>query len=370
MTGVTVLDGAVPIGRGQRELIIGDRNTGKTALALDIVAAQRATGVACVYVLVGQPMSRIEALREALDTAGALEHTAVVAADASRMPGLQYLAPYAGATMAEALRDLGRDVLVVYDDLTKHADVYRELSLLLDRPPGREAFPGDIFYVHAELLERASARRPDLGGGSITAVPIVETTDSDLSAYIPTNLISITDGQIYLDPARHERNERPAVDVGRSVSRIGGKAQPAVMRMAAKNLRILLSRFEALESLTRVGLEVDASTARTIRRGRVLRELLRQSRFSSRPLADQVVALIAATHGWLDDIPPAAAPAALARSVDALRAGRPDDARAMDEGREPEGDWTTALQTLVVQARGTGAPVPAAPPPPDARSRT
>jgi F-type H+-transporting ATPase subunit alpha len=349
-TGVMVLDGAIPIGRGQRELIIGDRNTGKTALALDVVAAQQSGDVVCVYVLVGQPMSRVRAVAEALDQTETRGNTVIIAADTSRTPGLQYLAPYAGATMAEALRDLGHDALVVYDDLTKHADVYRELSLLLERAPGREAYPGDIFYVHAELLERASARRPDLGGGSITALPIVETTDSDLSAYIPTNLISITDGQVYLDPARHERNERPAVDVGRSVSRIGGKAQPEIMRTAAQNLRIILSRFEALEALTRIGLEVDASTARTIRRGRVLRELLRQPRFAIRRWADQVVALTAVTSGWLDEISPKTARAVVARAVERLRGDSRAVMEAMDQGVVPEGDWTGIIKRSVDDA--------------------
>jgi F-type H+-transporting ATPase subunit alpha len=350
-TGVTVLDGAIPIGRGQRELIIGDRDTGKTALALDVVAAQRAGDVVCVYVLIGQPMSRVLSLRDALEQAGAAQNTVIIAADASQTPGLQYLAPYAGATVAEAFRDLGQDALIVYDDLTKHADVYRELSLLLDRPPGREAFPGDIFYVHAELLERASTRRPDLGGGSVTALPIVETTGSDLSAYIPTNLISITDGQIYLDPARHARNERPAVDVGRSVSRIGGKAQPEVMRSAAKNLRISLSRFEALESLTRVGLDVDASTARTIRRGRVLRELLRQPRFTARSTADQVVALLATTSGWLDEAPPARVRDIVTRAGELVRDEAPDLMRTLDQGSIAEGDWSAVIHTAIDRAR-------------------
>jgi F-type H+/Na+-transporting ATPase subunit alpha len=349
-TGVMVLDGAIPVGRGQRELIIGDRNTGKTALALDVVTAQHAGDVACVYVLVGQPMSRIRAVTDALDRTDARGNSVVIAADASRTPGLQYLAPYAGATMAEALRDLGHDVVIVFDDLTKHADVYRELSLLLDRAPGREAYPGDIFYVHAELLERASARRTDLGGGSITALPIVETTDSDLSAYIPTNLISITDGQIYLDPARHERNERPAVDVGRSVSRIGGKAQPQIMRQAAKNLRIVLSRFEALEALTRIGLEVDASTARTIRRGRVLRALLRQPRFARRSWAEQAVALTAVTNGWLDEVPPESARTTLSRAAERMRADAGAMMTAMEKGTVPDGDWIGVVKKFVEAA--------------------
>lgn len=209
-TGVLAVDAAIPIGRGQRELIIGDRNVGKTALAIDFVAAQHASDVACVYVMIGQPMSRVRALRDTLDNAGALSNTAIIAAYASDSPGLQYLAPLAGASLAESFRDAGGHALVVYDDLTKHADAYRELALLLDRPPGREAYPGDIFYVHAELLERAAILRRELGGGSVTAFPLVETTDGDISAYIPTNLISITDGQIYLDTGRFERDFRPA----------------------------------------------------------------------------------------------------------------------------------------------------------------
>ncbi len=225
-TGVMGVDAAIPIGRGQRELIIGDRNVGKTALAIDFVAAQRSGDVACVYVMIGQPMSRVRALRDILEQVGRLANTAIIAAYASDSPGLQYLAPLAGASLAESFRDAGGHALVVYDDLTKHADAYRELALLLDRPPGREAYPGDIFYVHAELLERAAAMSTLRGGVSVTAFPLVETTDGDISAYIPTNLISITDGQIYLDTGRFERDQRPAIDIGRSVSRIGAVAQP------------------------------------------------------------------------------------------------------------------------------------------------
>jgi F-type H+-transporting ATPase subunit alpha len=356
-TGIMVIDAAVPIGRGQRELVIGDRNVGKTALALDMVAAQQPGDVTCVYVLVGQPMSRVLAVHAALTRAGAVANTVVMAADASMPPGMQYLAPYAGASMAEAFRDRGSDVLVVFDDLTKHADAYRQLSLLLDRPPGREAYPGDIFYIHAELLERASARRAELGGGSVTAIPIVETSDSDLSAYIPTNLISITDGQIYLDAARHERNERPAVDVGRSVSRIGGKAQAEVMRKAARNLRILLSRFEELEALTRVGLEVDASTQRTIRRGRVLRELLRQPRFVNRRLSEQVLTLTSVSEGWLDNLSPEAGRRVVARAIEQTRADASSTIDALDAGHTPDGDWAAAFGQRVKAAVQNAADV-------------
>ena len=274
-TGVMAVDAAIPIGRGQRELIIGDRNTGKTALAIDFVAAQRLGDVACVYVLIGQPMSRVRALRDTLERAGCLANTAIVAAYASDSPGLQYLAPLTGASLAESFRDAGGHALVVYDDLTKHADAYRELALLLDRPPGREAYPGDIFYVHAELLERAAALSAEHGGGSVTAFPLIETTDGDISAYIPTNLISITDGQIYLDTGRFERDQRPAIDIGRSVSRIGAVAQPAPMRRAAKNLKIHLSRFESLEKLSRVGLDIDMATQTTLQDGSTLRRSAR-----------------------------------------------------------------------------------------------
>jgi F-type H+-transporting ATPase subunit alpha len=354
ITGIMVIDAAIPIGRGQRELMIGDRDTGKTALAIDAVAAQRSGDVVCIYVLIGQPLSRVLAVRDELSQAGVADNTVIIAAPASMTPGMQYLAPYAGASMAEAFRDQGRDALIVYDDLTKHANAYRELALLLDRPPGREAFPGDIFYIHAELLERASARRADLGGGSVTALPIVETTDSDLSGYIPTNLISITDGQIYLDPARHQRNERPAVDVGRSVSRIGGRAQAEIVRKTARNLRILISRFEELEALTRVGLEVDASTERTIRRGRVLRELLRQSRFACRPISEQVLTLTAVSEGWLDDAGPTSVRQIVALAIARARTEHPAMTAKLDAGVTPEGDWVAAFKACVNTGRSDG----------------
>lgn len=346
-TGILVVDAAIPIGRGQRQLIIGDRNVGKTALALDIVAAQRTTGVLCVYVVIGQPISRVLAIRDSLAQASSLAHTVVVAADAADSPGLQYLAPYAGMSIAELFADRGRDVVIVFDDLTKHADAYRELALLLERPPGREAYPGDIFYVHAELLERATALSESRGGGSITALPIVESTDSDISAYIPTNLISITDGQIYLDTLRFERNLRPAVDVGRSVSRIGGAAQSSIMRSAARNVRIDTARFESLESLTRVGLDVDSQTSKTLERGRVLRELFRQPRFSRRAPSEQIFALEAVARGWLDGLDPGEARQALTRASGQARDQAKEVVAAMDEGRDPPSDWSQQLRRLL-----------------------
>lgn len=347
LTGVMVIDAAIPIGRGQRELIVGDRNVGKTSLALDIVAAQRPGDVACVYVIIGQPMSRVLSLRATLAKAGVLENTAIVAADAAMAPGMQYLAPYGGASVAEWFRDQGRDALVIYDDLTKHADAYRELSLLLNRPPGREAYPGDIFYVHAELLERAAARAPHAGGGSVTAFPIVETTDSDISAYIPTNLISITDGQLYLDTGRFERNLRPAVDIGRSVSRIGAVAQPVAMRQAARNLRILMSRFESLEALTRVGLDVEEQTQRTLRRGQVMRELLRQGRLSPRAVSAQVFALTAVSEGWLEGREPAEAVARVWLSVERARRREPEVMRGLDGAAPLPEDWKERLRACL-----------------------
>ena len=356
LTGVMVIDSAIPIGRGQRQLILGDRNVGKTALALDIVAAQRAGDVACIYVVIGQPMSRVLRIREALEKTGSLSNTVIIASDASDSPGMQYLAPYAGTTVAEYFRDLGQDALIVYDDLTKHADAYRELALLLGRPPGREAFPGDIFYIHAQLLERATALANDEHGRSITALPIVETTDSDISSYIPTNLISITDGQVYLDTTLFVRNQRPAVDIGQSVSRVGGAAQRPSLRRAARNLRIVMSQFEALESLTRVGLDVDPATRKAVERGRIMREVLRQPRFTVRTAADQILALTAVTEGWLDTLSPSEARKVVWAAAERFRVELPDVVAALDSDAEfPGDDWKERLRNVVqvlLQERG------------------
>jgi F-type H+/Na+-transporting ATPase subunit alpha len=349
-TGVLAIDAAIPIGRGQRELIIGDRDIGKTSLAVDIVAAQRPGDVVCVYVVIGQPMSRILALRDTLERAGCLSNTAIVAAPSSDSPGLQYLAPYAGASVAESFRDQGGHALVIYDDLTKHADAYRELALLLGRPPGREAFPGDIFYVHAELLERAAALNPEHGGGTVTAFPLVETSDGDISAYIPTNLISITDGQIYLEKGRFERDLRPAIDIGRSVSRIGAVAQPPVMRAASKNLKIELSRFESLEKLSRVGLDIDISTQATLKKGDILRAMLRQGRLSRRSVAHQVIMLTASTEGWVQDLAPRRAALVADSLVALVRSERPELFAILERGESPPGDWKPSLRGLVARA--------------------
>lgn len=350
-TGVLAVDAAIPIGRGQRELIIGDRSVGKTALAIDMVAAQRPGDVACVYVMIGQPLSRAQSLRDALERAGCLANTAVVAAHASDSPGLQYLAPLAGASLAESFRDQGRHALVVYDDLTKHADSYRELALLLDRPPGREAYPGDIFYLHAELLERAAALNKERKGGSVTALPIVETTDGDISAYIPTNLISITDGQIYLDAGRFERDLRPAIDIGRSVSRIGAVAQLPPMRAAAKNLKIQLSRFESLESLSRVGLDIDVATRSTLKEGDILRNLLRQPRFSPRGMARQVLTLTAVAEHWLTDLAPWQAVFAVDALVELAQTRAAEITTTLDRGESPPEGWKEKIKPLMEEAK-------------------
>jgi F-type H+-transporting ATPase subunit alpha len=262
---------------------------------------------------------------------------------------MRYLAPYAGASVAEWFREQGGHALVVYDDLTKHADSYRELSLLMDRPPGREAFPGDVFFIHAELLERAAARNTAAGGGSVTALPLVETTESDIAAYIPTNVISITDGQIYLDAARFARNERPAVDIGKSVSRIGGAAQPQPVRLAARNLRILQSRFEELESLSRVGLELEAGVEQELARGRLLRALLRQPRLYPRGIAEQVLAVLAVSEGWLDGIAPEKAPRFVENLVARVRSEEPIVASHLDRGELPDDDWLEKIRVLAAE---------------------
>jgi F-type H+-transporting ATPase subunit alpha len=291
------------------------------------------------------------AIREALLESRALAHTVIVAAEAADTPAMQYLAPYPGTSIAEHFRDSGADTLVVYDDLTKHADAYRELALLLGRPPGREAFPGDIFYIHGELLERASAFSESAGGGSITAFPIVETTDNDISAYIPTNLISITDGQIYLDTARFERNHRPAIDVRKSVSRIGGVAQPKGLQVASKNLRIQVARFEGLETITRVGLDVDPKPPAARARGRLLRELLRQPRFTIRVVTDQVLALTAIAQGWLDGLEPPFAREVAWRAAARLRSTSPTLVDALDAGTELDSETLAELRAIIEQTR-------------------
>ncbi len=302
-TGIKVVDALVPIGRGQRELILGDRQTGKSALALDTILHQRDQDVICVYCAIGQQMAAVAALVTELERHDALGYCVVVVASGDEAPGLQYIAPYAATTIAEFFMEEGRDVLVVYDDLTRHAQAYRELSLLLRRPPGREAYPGDIFYIHARLLERATHLRPELGGGSITALPIIETEAQNLSAYIPTNLISITDGQICLSPGLFQKGVLPAVDVGLSVSRVGGKTQLPSYRSVASDLRLGYSQFEELEAFARFGTRLDEDTRRTLARGERIREVLKQPQYDTVPVGAQVITLLAVTAGLFDPLP-------------------------------------------------------------------
>jgi F-type H+-transporting ATPase subunit alpha len=301
-TGLKVVDALVPIGRGQRELILGNRQTGKTTLAVDAILNQRDSDVACIYVAIGQKKSSTLAVIETLRRYDAMADTIVVVSSPDDPPAIRYLAPYAGCTMAEFLMYEGRDALIVYDDLSKHADAYRELSLLLRRPPGREAYPGDIFYVHARLLERACRLNEDEGGGSLTALPVIETQRGDVSAYIPTNLISINDGQIVLDMDLFNRGTKPAVNVGQSVSRVGGEAQTAAMRSVVSELRLELSQYEEVARFARFGTQVDEATRQQIRRGQRLRAALRQPAHQPLSLAAQIVVLLAATEGFLDDV--------------------------------------------------------------------
>lgn len=302
-TGIKVIDALIPIGRGQRELIIGDRQTGKTAIALDTIINQRGKNVLCVYCAIGQRASDVAKVVAALREKGALDYTVVVVTEGNDPPGLAYIAPYAATSIAEHFMAQGRDVLVVYDDLTQHARAYRELSLLLRRPPGREAFPGDIFYIHSRLLERATHLRPELGGGSLTALPIIETEAQDISAYIPTNLISITDGQIYLSPSLFELGVLPAVDVGKSVSRVGGKAQRAAYRAVAGDLKLAYAQFEELETFTRFGARLDEHTRQIIEHGRRIRACLKQAEFAPVSVAAQITILLALTDGLFDNVP-------------------------------------------------------------------
>jgi len=302
-TGIKAIDAMIPIGRGQRELIIGDRQTGKTAIAIDTIINQKGAGVICIYVAIGQKASTVAQIVETLERFGAMDYTIVVSAPASSPAALQYIAPYAGCAMGEYFLYSGRHALVVYDDLSKHAVAYRQLSLLLRRPPGREAYPGDVFYLHSRLLERAVKLSDELGGGSLTALPIIETQAGDVSAYIPTNVISITDGQIYLEPDLFYAGVRPAINVGISVSRVGGNAQIKAMKQVAGMLRLDLAQYRELEAFAQFGSELDRVTLAKIERGRRMVELLKQPRYKPMPVEKQIVSIYTGTKGYLDDIP-------------------------------------------------------------------
>jgi F-type H+-transporting ATPase subunit alpha len=324
-TGIKVIDAMVPIGRGQRELILGDRQTGKTTIAVDAIINQREHGVQCIYCAIGQRASAVAKVVADLEAHGAMAYTTVVVTEGNSPPGLTYIAPYAATSIAEYFMEQGKEVLIVYDDLTNHARAYREISLLLRRPPGREAFPGDIFYIHSRLLERATHLKPELGGGSLTALPIIETEAQNMSAYIPTNLISITDGQVYLSPKLFELGVLPAVDVGRSVSRVGGKAQRKDYRKVAGSLKLAYAQFEELESFARFGTRLDESTRKQLEHGKRIRACLHQGEHQLVPVDMQIALLQALTEGKFDEVALADMPAAEQALYDTLTQSESND---------------------------------------------
>lgn len=305
-TGIKAIDAMIPIGRGQRELIIGDRQTGKTAVAVDTIINQKGEDVYCVYVAIGQKQSTIAQTINRLEESGAMEYTTVVAASASESAAMQYIGPYSGCALGEYFRDRGKHALTVYDDLSKHAVAYREISLLLRRPPGREAYPGDVFYLHSRLLERAAKLNRDNGGGSLTSLPIIETKASDVSAYIPTNVISITDGQIYLDPELFNAGQRPAIDVGISVSRVGGNAQIKAMKQVAGQLKLELAQYRELQAFTQFGSDLDKATVAQLERGKRLEQILKQNEAAPLAVCRQVLLVFAGTRGYIDEFKPEA----------------------------------------------------------------
>lgn len=344
-TGNKIVDTMIPIGRGQRQLIIGDSGVGKSSLAMDTVIHQRGQNVLCVYVLIGQKRSTTVGVIETLREAGALAYTTVVVAEATALPGLKYLAPFAGCTIAEDWMHQGKDTLVVYDDLTTHARTYRELSLLLQRPPGREAYPGDIFYLHSRLLERATCLAPSAGSGSMVALPLVETKQGEIAAYIPTNLISITDGQVYLDKGLFSAGILPAIDVTRSVSRIGGKAQHPRIKAEAARMKLDYLQFLELEVFARFGTRLEASMEANIRRGRILREILKQERYSPLPIEFQAAWLVAFNEGYLDGVSPDRIPNRLAQITDGLR----QSGLTLEDSHDR---WINAVKVWLAQEEG------------------
>src|ERR1700759_3057329 len=344
-TGLMAIDGMIPVGRGQRELIIGDRQTGKTAIAIDTIINNKDKDLICIYVAVGQRMSTVVQLKEVLEENGAMENTIIVAAPADEAAPIKFIAPYAGCAMGEHFLYDGKAALCVYDDLTKHAYAYRQMSLLLRRPPGREVYPGDVFYLHSRLLERAVKLNDDLGGGSLTALPIIETQASDVSAYIPTNVISITDGQIFLEPKLFYSGVRPAINVGISVSRVGGNAQITPMRKVAGRLKLELSQYRELEAFSQFGSELDPETQRTLARGERLVKTLNQHERSPMAIEDQVVQIYAATNGYIDRIKVDKVDRFLADLTDSLRGSEPE---LLD--KIGDGDWSDEIQSQLEKA--------------------
>ena len=346
-TGIKAIDAMTPIGRGQRELIIGDRQTGKTAIAVDAIINQLDKDVHCIYVAIGQKVSTVAAVVDKFKREGAMKHTTVVAANASDPAPLQYLAPYSGVAMGEYYRDRGGHVLIVYDDLSKHAVAYRQMSLLLRRPPGREAYPGDVFYLHSRLLERAAKLSEENGGGSLTAIPIIETQAGDISAYVPTNVISITDGQIYLEKDLFYAGIRPAMNVGLSISRVGGAAQVPVMKKVAGCLRITLAQFRELESFSQFGAELDPSTRKQLTRGERLVEMLKQEQFVPMPVEHQAVQIFAGVSGYLDDIPLGKVRVFLKELVRKISSDHPDVWEKMREKEDLTNEIEKRLREII-----------------------
>jgi F-type H+-transporting ATPase subunit alpha len=351
-TGIKAVDTMIPIGRGQRELIIGDRQTGKTAVALDTIVNQRGGDVTCIYVAVGQKRSTVAQVVEKLTRAGAMEYTTVVAATASESAPLQFIAPYSGCSMGEYFRDNGQHALLIYDDLSKHAVAYRQLSLLLRRPPGREAFPGDVFYLHSRLLERAAKMSAERGGGSLTALPIIETQAGDVSAYIPTNVISITDGQIYLESDLFYSGVRPAVNVGLSVSRVGGAAQIKAMKQVAGTLRLDLAQYRELAAFAQFGSDLDAATQRMLARGARLIEVLKQPQFQPLAVERQVLVVYAATNGYVDHIPVEAVRRYESDLSEFVEAKHPEVLTMLREKRELTDDVKKTLNGVLEDFKG------------------
>lgn len=349
-TGLKVVDALIPIGRGQRELILGDRQTGKSAVALDTIINQRDTGVICVYCLIGQRSSAVAKLVDDLKKYDAIDYSVVVVASGESTPAMKFIAPYAATAMAEHFMEHGKDALIVYDDLTQHARAYRELSLLLGYPPGREAYPGDIFYIHSRLLERATHLCEDLGGGSLTALPIIEIEAQNLSAYIPTNLISITDGQIYLSPELQQKGVLPAVDAGKSVSRVGGKTQLPSYRAVAGDLKLSYAQFEELEKFARFSIRLDDHTRKTIERGRRIREILKQPQYDPVPASEQVAILLAVNEGIFDDIVTEDVAAAEETIRKVLRLKCSDILESLENGEDLSDEYRMLMITAARQA--------------------
>jgi F-type H+-transporting ATPase subunit alpha len=355
-TGIKSIDSMIPIGRGQRELIIGDRQTGKTAIAIDTIINQKGQNVQCFYVAIGQKQSTVALVVEKLRAAGAMEYTTVISAGASDAAPLQYLSAYSGTAMAEYFRDTGRHALIVYDDLTKQAQAYRQLSLLLRRPPGREAYPGDVFYIHSRLLERAAKLSDAKGGGSLTALPIIETQAGDISAYIPTNVISITDGQIFLETDLFYKGIRPAVSVGKSVSRVGGAAQIKAMKKVAGTIKLELAQFRALEAFAAFASDLDKASQKQLARGRRLVELLKQGQYSPFKVEDQVVSIYAATNGFLDELPESDVGAYEKGLLEFVKQKYPQILKGIVEKKELTKDNEQALKDALIEFKSIFQP--------------